>query len=797
MSLNKVLNRPLFRQAALKKGYLKPINAKVGQMIGMDVPGGVQNYVQKGGGFYDPVTGRIVGGLPAVQGAAPKPSIGYRIGRDIRGFFSNLRRNPMSLLRSGTPGFGTSSFIGAAGLYPLIEEGTRKLGVEGPAKPVADLGVAALLGRTPVGMGVGLGYAGYRGARPFVGRVTDLIKERPLGTTAANPAFMPSVEGVLGQPLEQVSFEEMYRNNPAISRNFMPAEASIDNRAIASGRGAGSKDPSVGYEEFRTALGKGKGDVLTQPENTIVQGGNSYIDVTKLANEAKNNIDDIDDIEGVAGEGRAASPSSKAYVNDEVTGFKDFTDYIKRIGEAKLQNREEDNTIVPDEESLVKGMKPEAPVEEVPTTDTGANQKVVKRAATSQRMISDPLIDRARELYNQMNQGKGMPQSNLVFLANLASGLLTGTTNKKGLGGALEVFGAALGPAVNNYAVMKLKEDEIQRNSMETYLGYALDELKLFNEAAAGTPFEGELGVIQFTDPNGNVKNLKGRQTKGGTMEVATGQLDQNGRMVYAPLSGEALAELGTPTQFLDKKEIDKNTVKIGETLSNRYKTYAVANDVLDILSAKPTAGGPRGAIQLFTTRFGGALQDVFGIGSTTAAEAKALYEQQKAQIETDDTLSDEAKKKILKTFDYDSIYKQAEKRIKSRLGDEEVDADTLEKLAVSETTLVYALANSFKDQDRLTERDVRAAERLVNLFTLTRGSESTRASIKAIAEELERDILRYEYDYRRVGGLEITLDAMRKQNKFRLQEGTQISESILGKFDQMNPDELLEEFNK
>jgi hypothetical protein len=761
MSLNKVLNRPLFRQAALKKGYLKPINAKVGQMIGMDVPGGVQNYVQKGGGFYDPVTGRIVGGLPAVQGAAPKPSIGYRIGRDIRGFFSNLRRNPMSLLRSGTPGFGTSSFIGAAGLYPLIEEGTRKLGVEGPAKPVADLGVAALLGRTPVGMGVGLGYAGYRGARPFVGRVTDLIKERPLGTTAANPAFMPGVEGVLGQPMEQVSFEEMYRKNPTIARNFMPAEASADNRAIASGRGAGSKDPSVGYEGYRTAFGKGKEDVLTQPENTVVEGGDRYIDLTKVADKAKKDYSNL---------GGGIPPEQTTAAAIDVKEEKD---------------------------SIVKDMKPEAPVEEVPTTDTGANQKVVKRSETSQRMISDPLIDRARELYNQMNQGKGMPQSNLVFLANLASGLLTGTTNKKGLGGALEVFGAALGPAVNNYAVMKLKEDEIQRNSMETYLGYALDELKLFNEAAAGTPFEGELGVIQFTDPNGNVKNLKGRQTKGGTMEVATGQLDQNGRMVYAPLSGEALAELGTPTQFLDKKEIDKNTVKIGETLSNRYKTYAVANDVLDILSAKPTAGGPRGAIQLFTTRFGGALQDVFGIGSTTAAEAKALYEQQKAQIETDDTLSDEAKKKILKTFDYDSIYNQAEKRIKSRLGDEEVDADTLEKLAVSETTLVYALANSFKDQDRLTERDVRAAERLVNLFTLTRGSESTRASIKAIAEELERDILRYEYDYRRVGGLEITLDAMRKQNKFRLQEGTQISESILGKFDQMNPDELLEEFNK
>ena len=761
MSLNKVLNRPLFRQAALKKGYLKPIKAQVGQMIGMDVPGGVQNYVQKGGGFYDPVTGRIVGGLPAVQGAAPKPSIGYRIGRDIRGFFSNLRRNPMSVLRSGTPGFGTASFIGGAGLYPLVEEGTRKLGFEGPAKPVADLGVAALLGRTPVGMGVGLGYAGYKGARPFVGRVTDLIKERPLGTTAANPAFMPSVGGALGQPIEQVSFEEMYRNNPAVARNFMPAEASANNRAIASGRGAGSKDPSVGYEGYRTAFGKGREDVLTQPDNTVVEGGDRYIDLTKVADKAKKDYSNL---------GGGIPPEQTTAAAIDVKEEKD---------------------------SIVKDMKPEAPVEEVPTTDTGANQKVVKRSETSQRMISDPLIDRARELYNQMNQGRGMPQSNLVFLANLASGLLTGTTSKKGLGGALEVFGAALGPAVNNYAVMKLKEDEIQRNSMETYLGYALDELKLFNEAAAGTPFEGELGIVQFTDPNGNIKNLKGRQTKGGTMEVATGQLDQNGRMIYAPVGSEAIAELGTPTQFLDKKEIDKNTVKIGETLSNRYKTYAVANDVLDILSAKPTAGGPRGAIQLFTTRFGGALQDVFGIGTTTAAEAKALYEQQKAQIEADDTLSDEAKKKILKTFDYDSIYKQAEKRIKSRVGDEEVDADTLEKLAVSETTLVYALANSFKDQDRLTERDVRAAERLVNLFTLTRGSESTRASIKAIAEELERDILRYEDDYRRLGGLEITLDAMRKQNKFRLQEGTQISESILGKFDQMNPDELLEEFNK
>jgi hypothetical protein len=766
MSLNKVLNRPLFRQAALKKGYLKPIKAYTGQMIGMDVPGGVQNYVQKGGGFYDPVTGRIVGGLPRVQYGPPKPSVGFRIKQDIKNFFKNLK-NPRYLLNAPFGmGGGTTSVLGYAGLDPIVSEATRKLGVpEGIGKTGMDAGIATLLARSPYGMAAGLTYAGYRGARPVVGRAVDLVKERPLGTTAANAAFMPGVEGVLGQPLEQVSFEEMYRKNPAIARNFMPAEASADNRAIASGRGAGSKDPSVGYEGYRTAFGRGKEDVLTQPENTVVEGGNEFVDVTKVADNAKNNISNT---------GGGITPGQNRFP---------IVDKKRKDYEGVEEEKE--------------GMKPKAPVDEVPTTDTGANQRVVQGAAGSQKMISDPLIERARELYNQMNQGRGMPQSNLVFLANLASGLLTGTTNKKGLGGALEVFGAALGPAVNNYAVMKLKEDEIQRNSMETYLGYALDELKLFNEASAGTPFEGELGVVQFTDADGNIRNVKGRQTKGGTMEVATGQLDQNGRMIYAPVGSDAIAELGTPTQFLDKKEIDKNTVKIGEILSNRYKTYGVANNVLDILTAKPTAGGPRGAIQLFTERTGGALQDIFGMGTTTASEAKALYEQQKAKIEADDTLSEDAKKRILKTFDYDTIYKQAEKRIKARIGSEEVDAETLEKLAVAETTLVYALANSFKDQDRLTERDVRAAERLVNLFTLTRGSESTRASIKAIAEELERDILRYEDDYRRLGGLEITLDAMRKQNKFRLQEGTQISENILGKFDQMNADELLEEFNK
>ena len=409
-------------------------------------------------------------------------------------------------------------------------------------------------------------------------------------------------------------------------------------------------------------------------------------------------------------------------------------------------------------------------------------------------VIDDVVISRARQLYDKLNKGQGS-QANLIFLANLASGLMTGTTAKAGIGGAMEVIGQALGPAVNNYAIAKMKENELERNSMETYLGYALEELKLFNEAAQGEPFDGDKGIIQFVDQSGVTRNVKGRESKDGTMEVATGRLDNNGRMIYVPVGSEGVEGYGSPVQFFDKKTVDANTQKVGETLSNRYKTYKIANDVLDILNTQPTAGGPRGTIDLYVNRFGGALSDVFGRSNPTKSDAEALYNNLKIKIETNDTYTEKEKKLLLNKLDFGNVYKDAEKRIKERTG--KIDSDTLEKLAVAETTLVYALANSFKDQDRLTQRDVQAAEKLVNLFTLTRGSEATRSSIKAIAEELESDILRYENDYKRLGGLEITLNTMRTQNKFRPQEGTSLSTNIMQKYDAMSSEDLIKDFNQ
>ena len=70
--------------------------------------------------------------------------------------------------------------------------------------------------------------------------------------------------------------------------------------------------------------------------------------------------------------------------------------------------------------------------------------------------ITDNMIERARSIAKELRAGQ-TSNAKMVFLANLASGLMSGTTTKGGLGGAMEVFGKALGPAVNNYAMIKLK----------------------------------------------------------------------------------------------------------------------------------------------------------------------------------------------------------------------------------------------------------------------------------------------------------------------------------------------------
>ena len=91
----------------------------------------------------------------------------------------------------------------------------------------------------------------------------------------------------------------------------------------------------------------------------------------------------------------------------------------------------------------------------------------------------------AREIQSELLQGRSS-MAKQVFLSQLAAGLPE-TTRKRGIGGALEVFGQALGPAVNNYAVMKLKENELENELMSDALEMSSDFLKAQNAVVLKT----------------------------------------------------------------------------------------------------------------------------------------------------------------------------------------------------------------------------------------------------------------------------------------------------------------------
>ena len=727
MSLDKVLNRPLFRQQALKKGALKPVKARIGQMVGAPTIN---------------TTGQMARNFPLTV--------------NQQGFFGRNIRPAMQ--RSGRflkSQFGLRPLIGASGTYQLSSDIMNKLGVTGPVATGINT-LAGFAGVTPIGRAVGTGYLGLKG----LGLLADKIRRDNFSPNLEYGTTAGQVTGLGGEPLANIDTSNLF--------------GAID-PSKPKGRGAIKK-----AQEERKKLAQAEGsemgiiqpDALKESQNETQIGKTKVADLNKVVKNKRGEI--LKETVPVQTITQVTQPSG---IDGGLSG---------PVG---IEGKDISS-------------KPPAPVEEPKPLQKA--QQIYNQSRQGKgtekpiggKLYTTSLIERAKQIRSELGQDPQGDLARTTFLSSLAAGLMAGTTRKSGLGGALEVLGNALGPAVNNYAVMKLKQNELENKSMETYLGFALDEMKLFNEAAAGEPFDGELGVVQFIDDNGNTINVKGRQTKDGTIEFATGQIGPRGNEIYASISSQAnVPGFGKVNQFLNKKTVDQETIKIGDTLSNRYKTFKITNDVLDTIAKFPKSVGPGGVINLFKTRVGSALSDLgFSFGSSKE-EARGIADAYRAQIEASD-LPEDTKNRLLKSTKFNKLYKDAEDRIRDAAKDrgEKVDAETLESLAVAETTLVYALANSFKDKDRLTARDVAAAEKLVNLFTLTRGSDSVEASIRAIGKQLQDDIIRYENDYRRIGGLERTLQNMRVQNQFRLQEGQTVTDTFIKTLDDAG---LLEEFNK
>ena len=661
-----------------------------------------------------------------------------RLGRDAVAFPGSLKQQVMSP-RTRVPfgmGGGIGRFLVApTGAYDAVSALTTKMGMQpGALKTGVDFGLSGLALLNPYTRAASTAYGAYNLlARPLIGGAIDYVTQKPMGTTSK----AMDIRRFLGDP------------SRVGSRLFT---SPTGDKLTRKERRELRKQERLAQEEgSEVALVP---DRLTQPEN-IAENENNLIDINKVVT---NNTP--------GGTAPVPPVQQKPKLAAQKTEEKD------------VSKEEQDKKILQT------------------TTETPATGGVGKVTAGDGTAIGDQTIARARQIRNELMQGQSS-QAKLVFLANLAAGLMAGTTAKAGIGGALEVFGKALGPAVNNYATIKLKENELENNLMSDALELAVEELAAKNAVLEDSDYpDATPGTVKILDAQGRTINITARRLKDGTVQVANpGSVDQNGRQIFVTVTpGEYIT-------FRTAKGAEKGQFETLRDLSGKYKAYKLGTDTIKILEDAEAQdkkfAGPAGRLNLFSTRLGDALRD-FGINVSSIEDGSRIAADLRLQLRqgliNDGKTPEEADKILDREFGSTESYKDKLLKTFGTFADQ-TDSANLERLAINETVMVYALANSLKSKDRLTQKDIQMAKDLVNVFPLLRGQRTVIKSLKAVNETILTDIRRLETDYQDIyNGDTYTINKYRSTYGL-LSDQTGAAPELQNPFADQSTQELLEQF--
>tara|TARA_R100001126_G_scaffold79407_2_gene47787 strand:- start:372 stop:2564 length:2193 start_codon:yes stop_codon:yes gene_type:complete len=677
VSLNRILNRPMFRREALRKGHLKPIKARTGRSII--------------GPMRPPVPALIPQGSP----------IGVPVGTPYN-YGVTLRKQPTFFERMGT---GAKSL--GRGLFSIPAIG----GFYAGDKVAQAMGINDPIGRTAAGFG-----GSYLATKALPG-----LASLPGAVSAgliAGPAYLMYAGSKERERIKNMTPEELAAHKSK-SMQFGMSYLDDDQFNQQFGKIDPKKLDDIVNLDTETKLKRGRKrgesgqtdktvDIATQSDNTTKIGKSNVIDTSKIAENA------IPDLEQFQRQDTLPEDPDKVPLAD----LDDEKDKIKKKGKGDGGDAANGDTI--DANSPFKAQ-----------------------------------LDLARQIAKEMRQGK-TSQAKMVFLSNLASGLLTGTTKKSGLGGALEVFGAALGPAVNNMVMVKMKEDEIEQNLLGRALEFSTDFLKAQNQAFE-MPDTKEVGVIQYTNEVGRTVNVAGRVLKDGTKQINTGKKDANGLNIFQTVDPNL--------NFIPNADQNKETLDLAKSIAGKYAAVNLINRSLGIIEKGEAQAGVTGAFGLYGGRVTEALGDVFDfvkVGGDNVSEVKAagkaMFNLQR-ETAAADLVSDGVYDNKQQALNYlDRTLGSFEKNRRSSLSNAKKrlkggNALDYERLAINETVLVYKLANSLKSKDRLTQKDIEMAKGLVKVFPLLRGERNVIASLTATAETILDDIKQQERLYERAGG--------------------------------------------
>jgi hypothetical protein len=373
MSLNKVLNRPMFRKEALKKGALKPIRANVGIMVGSPYTPPGTPAVVPGQGVFSPVNTQRLG--------PPRPTR-----------MQNFMRNPavrltgrMLSLPALAGGTATGVLADAMGMQDSpYKTGLQLAGAYGATR------VPALAALSGIGMGPQLGIAALGGAGYYAYQKAQEQKARIAAMS----------------PKEREEFFAQQRGEALAGEAALPTDQELFGKFVP-------KAPDAFKPKVDARPGSGR---VGFDKNKLKQQGDELLEEKYASVDGDANLNSIQaDALGQIG---PVPPGEQP----------------PQLGGAST---------VAQAEAVTKGQTPKLTTAEKKALET-EDKKITENIINTGGVSGDPSFDQtiklAKKYYDEVYSNKGS-QANLIFLANLASGLLTGTTRKAGVGGAMEVLG--------------------------------------------------------------------------------------------------------------------------------------------------------------------------------------------------------------------------------------------------------------------------------------------------------------------------------------------------------------------
>ena len=703
MSLNKVLNRPLFRKEALKKGALKPIKAQTGDFIGPMPPTFGQRF-----------SNRMSSGIGALK----------NIGKDI--------------VRTGPGGVGIYGGLEAIDPRLAAGVGAGEIGLLGASfipgakntvRQIQRFTPFGMISRMPFARASGIGLAAYAGGKLFEG-FKNRKREREFVKEYAKKNNLDVDEAL-----------NLYeRDLPGLTRGFSGLRTSD----LAKATTIASRD----FKESATPLTEEQKEKIANINEAIEKRYN-YQDLDALASDTKKAKQTL--TEGVkVDESLTFDPDSEMAILDEarrkeqdiledtrnkaavLTGQLmnkyNIQDQLKALNIASamtegIVSEDQVQTIIdnPDEYAKLpnKSNDPNHPSFKAADPEPAQSAQEERNVALASSLgveneqstpSGNKEIDLGKKfLVDLQNPRETEIDPKSYFLTKLALGLISGKTNKRGLAGAVEIAATVMGPAFDGAIALKMKNDENYRDFVTAVTDRNLKLYEMFNKDRKQGKFDNGSVLI-----DGVYYEAKQDRDSGNYFLV-------DGRGELVPVNQNR----GT----FYKRVIDKNYFDQVKLLSDGYISQDILEDSIRLFKDPQIGSKVKGPAAI-----------ILSAADTLKALPSAVIEGIKGaggdftMTNTEDPLSEDEFNRLQKRTD--DALKKLEKEFEKGLKENNEAAKVLGQLEVNARFLTYSLANALKEKDRLTNRDLQLLEELTE-FRLIKNP----ARIQEKYEELLRRV--------------------------------------------------------